>query len=211
MDHADAGELLEPCRTPHLAPLSGYRYGCRCPRCSGGQAEALERYKRRARGEEPDLCKKPGCTEPRRRVQGARFCDDHSTRRKSDEVSVCASCGETTPPDRRRRYELCAGCRRQASRLLHHASAHHVPHPRLIQWLQHPACDICHRGLSLGKATAGEGFAIDRDDRCCDGGPPSCGRCVRGLLCVGCKTAVDALRAMVARSSLEAVRDYEAQ
>ena len=46
------------------------------------------------------------------------------------------------------------------------------------------ACAMCHRPF-------GEGVIfIDHDHNCCDTEKSSCGKCIRGLLCLSCNTAL---------------------
>lgn len=51
-------------------------------------------------------------------------------------------------------------------------------------------CAIC------GSPTPGKGrkrFDVDHDHRCCPGGK-SCGKCIRGLLCLGCNAGIGNLK-----------------
>jgi len=56
-----------------------------------------------------------------------------------------------------------------------------------FDWLleaQDYACAMCHRPF-------GEGVIfIDHDHNCCDTEQSSCGKCIRGLLCLSCNTAL---------------------
>lgn len=58
---------------------------------------------------------------------------------------------------------------------------------RLLE-AQNGACAICG-----GPERSGKAFAVDHDHACCPDPMTSCGRCVRGLLCIICNTAIGTL------------------
>lgn len=47
------------------------------------------------------------------------------------------------------------------------------------------ACGMCHEAFEEGKL-----ICVDHDHAHCPGEKTSCGECVRGLLCLGCNTAL---------------------
>jgi Recombination endonuclease VII len=55
---------------------------------------------------------------------------------------------------------------------------------RLLE-VQGNSCGMCH-----GPFAAGGPIFVDHDHACCPGGRASCGKCVRGLLCLSCNTAL---------------------
>lgn len=54
--------------------------------------------------------------------------------------------------------------------------------------MQGGACMICHRAITRSQANT------DHDHACCPSTARSCGRCVRGLLCVDCNHALGRVR-----------------
>jgi Recombination endonuclease VII len=55
---------------------------------------------------------------------------------------------------------------------------------RLLE-TQEYACAMCYIGFEEGQL-----IFIDHDHACCSGERTSCGKCVRGLLCLSCNTAL---------------------
>lgn len=55
---------------------------------------------------------------------------------------------------------------------------------RLLESQGH-ACAMCHEAFEDGQP-----IFIDHDHNCCESEKRSCGRCVRGLLCLRCNTAL---------------------
>ena len=55
----------------------------------------------------------------------------------------------------------------------------------LLLTTQGDACAMCHTPFR-----AGQPIFIDHDHACCPGEKSSCGKCVRGLLCLTCNTAL---------------------
>ncbi len=88
-----------------------------------------------------------------------------------NDVCLIPSCSRTvwTPG-----ADLCSNHRAQARRYSLSASQMHA-----LVTLSAGLCFICQDR---------PGTLIDHDHGCCDGGSQSCGRCVRGWLCLGCNT-----------------------
>jgi hypothetical protein len=63
---------------------------------------------------------------------------------------------------------------------------------------QHNGCKLCGEPLV--------NFVIDHDHACCSG-RRSCGKCVRGLLCVSCNAGLGQLARLI-RIGMDKVLDY---
>jgi hypothetical protein len=196
------------CKFPELSTLSGYRYGCRCASCWKAAKVARDGMKTG-----PGLCAAPDCTNPRRRVSGARYCKDHATSLHYVLLDpwrpiICACCSTPAKIRRTTVLPLCLECRRSARSLLRAARSHRVPIDQVLQWVRHPHCELCDTRLVVNAGTSrkGESFAIDHDHQCCDGGK-SCGSCVRGLLCLRCNLNLGGYEALMSRG-LEKVHAY---
>lgn len=190
------------CRYPLKDPETAYSYGCRCVVCR--RAHARQSARSKAGGVR--LCQYPGCSNPKRRVQAARYCEEHATSvnyvLRSKVQRPCASCGAEFESWRGQegRYDLCRSCRDRAAGLLAQATSHHVPVSIVYAWIKAPTCRLCQRELFIGKGKGGaRGFAIDHNHSCCTGNV-SCGRCVRGLLCGACNVSLGHLEALMRRS-----------
>jgi hypothetical protein len=55
----------------------------------------------------------------------------------------------------------------------------------LLLAAQRNACGMCHEPFAEGSP-----ICVDHDHTCCPGEKMSCGKCVRGLLCRSCNTAL---------------------
>jgi hypothetical protein len=177
------------CQNPSLHPQSAYRYGCRCVGCRKYRSAWQARMK-----QGPLLCQFEGCTNPKRRVQAARYCDDHATSKAyvltSRQQVSCRLCDVSIGVLASSRYHLCSGCRSRWQSLINTASRHRVDPERVYRWLRDMACELCAEPLVVpDRGEGGKRFNIDHDHRCCASGN-SCGRCVRGILCVRCNTAL---------------------
>ncbi len=198
------------CRFPDMHPQSSYTYGCRCIGCYKFNAARWARRKRE--GHQPHPCKADGCDQPRRRVQGARYCEEHARLRQYIPVTKyvdCPLCGTTHPQDRNAQRPYCGPCNKTYARISRAAARHHVPVETLTRWILDPRCALCRRPLYLkGARTSGEaGASIDHDHACCPG-PTSCGRCIRGLTCHSCNLRLGAHESLVAEVGLATLATY---
>ena len=188
------------CQYPRLHPQSAYRYGCRCRGCFMYRSAWRGRRSRGA----VEQCIVEGCDQPRRRVQGARYCEEHATCRTYKLTGMthykpieCHLCGRPAKISKKSAYQICSNCSEPHRGLVTQARAHRVSWERLKLWMADPRCDICRRQLYTGKGKGGSGgFAIDHDHSCCPGSN-GCAGCVRGLLCGACNTRLGSLEAML--------------
>lgn len=72
-------------------------------------------------------------------------------------------------------------------RRTHHLKRYGLTTEKFVQLLeaQGRACGMCRVPFE-----AGQKICVDHDHACCPGEKASCGRCVRGLLCNDCNTAL---------------------
>ncbi len=196
-----------PCAHPTVSPTSGYQYGCRCLRCNG----AWRQREARKRAGIVERCAASGCDRPRRRVSGARYCDEHATSRGYvpvlKERKTCSLCGSDYERWRKgSRFDVCGSCRMVYRSLLSRAAMHHVDSDWLVARIKAGLrCELCSRPMFVGHGK--DGVHIDHDHRCCNE-TESCGRCVRGLLCVQCNTNLGAIESLVARVGADAIAGY---
>lgn len=165
----------------------------------------------------PTACRFAGCTQLRRRVQGARYCEEHATSlayrltgKQWDvrhEAQTCMGCGSIGSRPRNK-HPFCGSCYEKFAGLIVRAVHHHVAYETLAMWMQRGTCGLCDRPLSMRKKTGNVGgYGIDHDHRCCPG-PASCGKCVRDLLCTGCNTRLGAVESLVAQVGGEKIAAY---
>ena len=147
-------------------------------------------------------CREPGCSERARSVQGARYCADHARSVNYGPVNTdnatfrvdqdCLACGRTFRRWRQTHattvtVQVCPDCVCRSPLTLRRLAAHNVPLGIQAMWLARGAeldCDLCGRRLYRKSNPS-----IDHDHRCCPGAQ-SCGKCVRGILCGRCNTAL---------------------
>lgn len=178
----------------------------------------------------PGKCDEPGCDKPRRRAQGARYCEDHArstgyrgkTRNENAgrEHITCARCGRDYRRNKQRYSDsptsaawrqFCNDCTRKSPLTLAAMRNHHVPEDKAYAWLmQGPdlRCEFpgCGRVLGHdGNQTARP--QIDHDHDHCPHGP-SCGECIRGVLCTRCNRNLGGLQALLNQTSMAAVLAY---
>lgn len=194
------------CANPHLAPSTAYTYGCRCKGCV--KYHSAERHRRKLG---PLRCASPGCNEPRRRVQAARYCEQHATSKDYKPQQAppreCVSCGEQHPIARGKRYQICAGCHSQHAALITQASNHNMALDALLGYIRNPSCALCSKQFYTGRSPTRSTFAIDHDHTCCQG-QRSCGQCVRGVLCNSCNLSLGHIESMIGRAGLDHLVEY---
>lgn len=208
-DIDDAADSTD-CLRPDLMPLTAYRYGCRCARCSEHkQASAAGR-------DRPPVnrpCRYDGCSSDRRRVQGAKYCERHatSTRQPTGHTyQSCVLCGQLASRTvGYRNMRVCFNCATPVLGLLRSASLHHVDIETLRRWTTDKRCALCGQGFYLGKTWSKQrdSFSVDHDHGCCPG-EKSCGQCVRGLVCNRCNMQIGQVESLIRRSGLPQILAY---
>jgi Recombination endonuclease VII len=158
-------------------------------------------------------CREPGCTNPRRTVQGARYCEDHA-RGKDYAMANCGpstiktcvrnGCAQEFPEPKkiqsdvtRAWTEFCPDCRSLSPLTLQQLQSHRVPPHLVTAWLkcgEDLPCAICNRTLTRRSRSSQP--VIDHDHSHCPT-HASCGRCIRGVVCTKCNTEVGHLEGLV--------------
>ena len=188
----DTPEPTAACSFPQLGGSTGYRYGCRCPRCT------------QAKGVVDPTCHTPGC--PNLRAKGYRLCtaclaarDERKPIKRRE--TVCR-CGKTmywyesqvmlqreTIRDFYR--QVCAVCR---NRYVSVITQHRLNTAWALHLIGITHCDLCSEPFSRN-TTGRFNCVIDHDHACCPGKRP-CGECVRGIVCQRCNTTLGRVEAM---------------
>jgi hypothetical protein len=203
------------CLHRSLHPQSAYTYGCRCVGCLKYRSAWRARMKTG-----PSICKVDGCDAPKRRVQGAAYCEAHTlsikyvrTANKQPVMpSACQVCGAMSRMTKANRYGICRACSESSAALIRSAWGHHASVEMVCKWIADKACELCGRELYLGKGTGGsQGFNIDHDHSCCNRGARSCGKCIRGMLCTSCNTGLGQVERVVKLVGWKATYDYVTQ
>ena len=187
----------------------------------------------------PAQCAEPGCTKPRRRAQGARYCEDHARSigyrgkvnqsNAGNEYVACPRCNENF---RRKRQVygnmtaavatwrmFCPECTKASPLSRQALKNHNVPHHVVHAWLmlgdelrcEFPGCGrrLLHNSKNHGNRNAGWP-CIDHDHSCCPESR-SCGQCIRGVICSGCNTMLGCIETLLQRASMTEIHQYIAQ
>lgn len=194
------------CRFPNVTGASGYRYGCRCTRCSDGH-----------RGWASGTCNHPGCTTAR--VKHRRWCAEHqprlaNTRRviSAGHCVICASAHNwyesvleaNVRPDVRDFYrQVCSGCRRLD---LPTIKRHSLDSAWAMRLITADRCEMCSEPFSRS-AGGRPNRCVDHRHSCCDK-QRTCGRCVRGIVCHRCNRDISGVETFIKSVGLDAVTTY---
>ena len=163
-----------------------------------------------------DQCRYPDCANDKRRVQGAAYCAEHAqsiayeTRREHRTLALkldCPRCARSfvlmranqRTSQRAAWEEFCPDCRAATPFALITLVRHHVPPDLIRLWVgrgRELGCGLCGRDFR----TKGTGPVLDHDHGCC-AGDASCGKCIRGVLCMACNIRLGMFEAIV-RSNL---------
>lgn len=224
-DDSGGGE----CRFPMVMPTSGYRYGCRCPRCvHAKRAKApsttchvdgcgnVRVKQRKVCVDHLPRCRFPGCDNPKRLVQAAKYCEEHATcvdgaitgnRFASREVE-CYLCGAPCMTHAQRSWYLCSE-HQHLGMVAKQWRRHHNMNAVLAQKLfAEASCWICGGDLSWRFhhfCRKDDTIQVDHDHRCCNR-QTSCGNCIRGLAHPACNRELGHVEKLIARSGPERVR-----
>ena len=127
-------------------------------------------------------CSFEGCE---RRHEAKGYCKTHASQlKKRGYVSEIRSWGERTGegalcfvPSCENRQAMGKGCRKHAT-----WAQHNVPAELAETWTQQTKCFVCEE-------TPGKALCVDHDHNCCPT-KTSCGKCIRGLICGNCNSAL---------------------
>lgn len=111
----------------------------------------------------------------------------------------CGSLGGRNPARTPGKWPfICVPCVAPIQHLVARLKAHNVPHTRAKELLTDPGCEICTVDI-VAKHMNKDGqirplLVVDHDHGCCPVTNHSCGRCLRGLICSTCNSAIGMLR-----------------
>jgi hypothetical protein len=157
------------------------------------------------------------CSQSARRVQGAKYCDEHATARNYEtnkapvETRTCV-CGRTYRAKKRLASaatqawdEFCPDCHNNSPLTLEQVRNHNVSADLVRKWLTAGSklrCDVCARTLTRRNKASNP--VIDHDHGCCKGGN-SCGACVRCIVCIHCNTRLGHIENTLAAGLLDRI------
>lgn len=170
-----------------------------CPNCS--ESKPRTAFYTRANGHPGGYCQE--CAKQNSRDQKLR----ERIARQEGQPRECQHCGADLPlqgarPGQWRKY--CVDCSMDLKLLKRFKITAKEKQALLDE--QGGVCAVCGSSDPAGKS--GKGWSVDHDHSCCDNesGKPTCGQCIRGILCNRCNRAMGLMADDPAR--LRAAADY---
>jgi hypothetical protein len=164
-------------------------------------------------------CREPGCSNPRRLVQGARYCEEHARgknyngadRNQAPSAERTCHCGRVFTFKKKMAWtdlgavwlEFCPNCRTSSLVSRKQLANHGVPPDLARQWIALGAslrCELCRKKLD-------HPVHIDHDHAHCEG-QRGCAECVRGPVHPGCNTKIAAVEHLRLMGLLPRMLDY---
>jgi hypothetical protein len=156
-------------------------------------------------------------------VQAAKYCSEHATSigysltGVHHHLSVCELCGvefnrSSGRPRKVQTPDLCSGCYTSHVGLIRQLTSHRASRALMMVVLRSPCCGLCGSTFYTGKNFSGKPSAVhvDHDHSCC-AQAPSCGLCIRGVLCSRCNLALGHYESLVVKAGRERLASYLAK